>query len=306
MHPPPSDTFFTASPHWGWFITLYFFFGGLAGGSFFLGSLLDLFGTQADRRLARLAYVVTMPCLAVSPPLLVVDLDRPERFWHMMIMSERVPMPMLKWWSPMSFGSWALLLFGGFAALGFLGALAEEDAPRYRLFRPFRALRRSTAARVIIAAGGGFFALLVAGYTGVLLAVTNRPIWADTTLIGALFTVSAASTSAALLLLVGRKSGVAAPESLRWLAALEVKVALLELFVLAAVVVSLGPVARVWMGGWGVLLAVGVVLLGILVPVGLHLRPRLAGAWGAVAAPILVLVGGLVLRAVVVLSSEAV
>ena len=91
MHPPPSDTFFTASPHWGWFITLYFFFGGLAGGSFFLASLLDLFGTPADRKLARLGYVVALPCLAFCPPLLIIDLDRPERFWHMLVMSGRVP-----------------------------------------------------------------------------------------------------------------------------------------------------------------------------------------------------------------------
>src|SRR5207253_8092479 len=39
--------------------------------------------------------------------------------------------------------------------------------------------------------------------TGVLLAVTNRPIWADTTLLGLTFLISAASTSAALLILLG-------------------------------------------------------------------------------------------------------
>jgi hypothetical protein len=38
------------------------------------------------------------------------------------------------------------------------------------------------------------------GYTGVVLAVTNRPIWSDTPLLGMLFVVSAASISAALMI----------------------------------------------------------------------------------------------------------
>ena len=29
-----SDTFFTTSPHWGWYIVFYFFVGGIAGGAF--------------------------------------------------------------------------------------------------------------------------------------------------------------------------------------------------------------------------------------------------------------------------------
>ena len=42
MNTVPSSTFFSAPPEWGWLIALYFFFGGLAGGSYFLASLIDL------------------------------------------------------------------------------------------------------------------------------------------------------------------------------------------------------------------------------------------------------------------------
>ena len=35
MNGVPSSTYFTVSPEWGWLITLYFFFGGLAGGAYF-------------------------------------------------------------------------------------------------------------------------------------------------------------------------------------------------------------------------------------------------------------------------------
>ena len=48
MNPVPSSTWFSAPPHWGWLITMYFFVGGLAGGSYFLSALIDLFGQYAD------------------------------------------------------------------------------------------------------------------------------------------------------------------------------------------------------------------------------------------------------------------
>jgi protein NrfD len=303
MAPPPSDTFFTASPHWGWLIVLYFFFGGLAGGSYFIAALLDLFGTPADRKLARLGYLASFVCLLPCPPLLVIDLSRPERFWHMLIMSERAA-PMFKLWSPMSFGSWALLVFGPFVFISFLGALAEGDGALAGSLRRLRGLREKAALRVALAAGGGISGLVVAGYTGVLLSVTNRPIWADTTLLGALFLISAAASSASLLLLLGSRPGAADPTSLAWLSKFEVRTALLEL--IAALVVSLGPVARVWVSAWGAALFIFVVLLGIALPILLHARPKLAGARAAALGPLLVLIGGLSLRAVVILSSEAI
>ena len=80
---------------------------------------------------------------------------------------------------------------------------------------------------------------------------------------------------------------------------------LLELAVLVAVVVSLGAVASAWANVWGLLLVVGVVGVGILLPLLLHHR-QLAGRLTVPLASVLVLIGGFVLRAVVVLSSEAI
>src|SRR5688572_24310790 len=124
MISPPSSTFFSSPPHWEWLIVFYFFVGGLAGGSYFLAVLIDLFGRDEDRPLARLGYYISFPCIVLSGLLLTLDLNRPERFWHMLIQSETLR-PMFKPWSPMSIGSWALLIFGLFSFLSFLGALAE-------------------------------------------------------------------------------------------------------------------------------------------------------------------------------------
>src|SRR5918994_3851182 len=126
MNGVPSSTYFTVSPDWGWLIVLYFFFGGLAGGSFFLAALIDLFGRPEDRPLARLGYYIAFPCVVISGLLLTLDLTRPLRFWHMLFESNTFR-PMFKYWSPMSLGSWALLIFGIFTLISFLGALVEDN-----------------------------------------------------------------------------------------------------------------------------------------------------------------------------------
>jgi formate-dependent nitrite reductase membrane component NrfD len=295
----PSDTYVTAPPEWHWLVIFYFFFGGIAGGSYALAALIYLFGAPEDRPLARLGYYVALPAVLLCAPLLILDLNRPERFWHMVIQSERF-LPMFKWYSPMSVGSWALMLFGAFSFLSFLAALAEDG----RFPRGFAALHHGVVGRVFVAIGAAF-AFFLASYTGVLLSVTNRPIWADTNLLGLLFLLSGASTAAALMILLARWRRGVPGTTLRSLSRFDTWVMLLELVVLAALVISLGAVATAWMNAWGVLLLVGVVLAGILVPLLLH-RRHLLGNLSVPAASILVLIGGFILRAVVVLSSEAI
>lgn len=297
----PSDTFFTLPPEWHWYVVLYFFFGGIAGGSFFIAALIDLFGGPRDWPLARLGYYVSFIALLFCPIFLILDLTRPERFWHMLLQNKTF-LPAFKYWSPISVGSWVLVLFGGFATLAVLGALAEDGRVRFGLV-----LRRSPL-RQIVALLGGLFGFFLAGYTGVLLSTTNRAVWADTTLIGLLFLVSAATTSAALLTLLGHRRNAVAPDTLHRLSRLETWSSALELIVLVALVLSLGQVARAWLNVWGVVLLLAA-LIGIVVPLVVHWRPRLVGAseWvsGWVSA-VLVLVGGFLLRTAVIFSAQAV
>ena len=77
-------------------------------------------------------------------------------------------------------------------------------------------------------------------------------------------------------------------------------VLVLEVLAIAALVASLGPVASVWLNGWGLLLA-AMILGGIALPLFLNARPS---ATDSRIAPMLVLLGGLILRAVIVFSTE--
>jgi protein NrfD len=298
-----SDTFFTSAPDWTWWIVLYFFVGGIAGTAFFLAAVLDLTGRPADRPTARLGHYVAFIGALISGFLLTVDLDRPLRFWHMLIQSN-TGQPMFKSWVPMSVGSWGLLLFGLFSFLAALASLSEErERPRILQSAPVRFLRRRGVS-IVIAVLGSIFGLFLAGYTGVLLAVTNRPVWADSTLVGLLFLVSGASTGAAALILLGIRRRAVNPGTLGWLSWFDQRVLILELLVLIAFLISLGSVARVFLSLWGVLLLVGVVGIGILWPLLMESRQRAHGTRQLVRAASLVLLGGFLLRVVVLLSSE--
>jgi formate-dependent nitrite reductase membrane component NrfD len=202
----------------------------------------------------------------------------------------------------MSVGSWALFIFGIFSLLAFLSARAEDG----RLLWPAaKSLRPPGALGSIVAAIGGLFGFFVAGYTGVLLAVTNRPIWSDTPLLGMLFVVSAASISAALMILLAHKSG-RTTSGLNALHRLDSWVVALEFVVLVALMISLGPVFRAWLNAWGLLLFFGVIVLGMLLPLALYWRRQWLGDLNVTAAAVSVLAGGLILRLVIVFSAQGV
>src|SRR5437879_13241907 len=105
-----SDTFFTASPHWTWFIMPYFLVGGLAGGAYFLAATLEWFGRPEDRPVIRTAYSLAFWGAIISGALLTFDLGKPFRFWHMLFQSEKLLHVMLKGFSTVSCGACAHVL----------------------------------------------------------------------------------------------------------------------------------------------------------------------------------------------------
>src|SRR5256885_12594472 len=116
--------------------------------------------------------------------------------------------------SPMSLGSWALLAFGLFSFVSFLGAIAEVG-----WFRATSAIARVLRGGVGLVwnAIGTVFGLFICAYTGVLLAVSNQPVWSDAGwVLGGMFLASALAGSAALLLLfAGSRRDVDADTTVR-------------------------------------------------------------------------------------------
>jgi formate-dependent nitrite reductase membrane component NrfD len=285
---------YVADPGWHDYIVWYFFLGGIAAGAYVMAALADLFGTAADRRAVRPAYYLAFPLVNVCGLLLVVDLNRPERFWHMLVQS-RTGWPSFKWWSPISVGSWGLSLFGAFSLASFLGVLAEDGRLGLRRFSGLAARLRTGRTGRLFALGGALSAFFLGSYTGVLLGASNQPVWADTTWIGALFLASAASTGVAAMILadrlVFRDVGHAAIENLERLDAFAIA---LELALLAILAGSLGGLAPAAFGRWpGWLVPAVVVPFGLLLPL---LVRRLPARGANALAALLVLAGGFLLR----------
>ncbi|WCB92194.1 hypothetical protein DSM104299_00883 [Baekduia alba] len=163
------------APVWTWEVPLYFWFGGMAAGASFVSLACDVAG---DERSARIARRVALGALVPSPPLLIMDLGRPERFYNML----RIFKPR----SPMSMGSWCLTLFGGLGS----AAVGADLIGRHREAKALG------AANAVV---GGY----LGSYTGVLLASTAVPLWARSRLtLGPIFVSTATLTGAAATRLV--------------------------------------------------------------------------------------------------------
>jgi formate-dependent nitrite reductase membrane component NrfD len=264
-------------------IVWYFFLGGIAGGAYFTAAIADNFGGARDRMVARVGYLLSLPLVGACGILLVADLGVPLRFMNMM--------RTLKFWDPMSLGAWAVGVFGLFSFVSAVLSLSSSES--------HAALRRK------ISFVGIFFGFFLASYTGVLLSNTALPFWRDARLMGALFLASGASTGIAAITLIMFATGHAAGEGWGKLKRADHVSMIIEAVLLVALVVLLGAAAKPLISGhyatlfWG-----GLVGVGLVVPFVLDLLGHRARAVGALAAA-LVLVGGFVLRYVVLMSIQA-
>jgi len=308
---------FAGPPHWAWYIWGYFFLAGLTGGSYVLATMLRLWGGPGDEAAARLGFSISFPALVLCPVLLTVDLGQPSRFWHMLINTTPGSVaPNFISWSPMSVGVWVLLVFGVFSAVSFVEVLSRDGGSGPARLAGW--IMDGVFGRAFMVVGS-VLGLFIASYTGVLLAVSNQPVWSDTWALGGLFLASGLSGSAALiaLLTVRRPEAAVTEERLH---RADGYFAVLELLLIAVFLVTLaltGTAGQTLRLPWTLLWVL--VLVSLVPPLaGLAGRPPTlvgAGAQGeaiaaqrtAVAAawaPLLVLVGVLALRAVVIFSAQ--
>jgi Polysulfide reductase len=163
-------------PVWEPTIALYLFTGGLAGGS---AALAAAARGRGNHRLARRSLLTALGGLALSPPLLISDLGRRDRFHHML----RV----LKPTSPMSVGTWIL------SATGALTGVAAGSDLLGVVPRTGRAAERLA----------GLLGPALSTYTAVLLADTAVPAWHEARFeLPFLFAASSAASAAGAALVL--------------------------------------------------------------------------------------------------------
>ncbi len=313
---------------WGWEIPTYLFLGGLVAGLMVLAGWHIL---KAGRSQEKVAYpyapMLGVILLSLGMNALFLDLANKMHVWRLYLTFQPT--------SPMSWGSWILLLV--YPALLAAAVLHPPERVPFGQ-RLLEQVRRWSAwmqerPRLVQAVGlanlGGGIALGI--YTGILLgAFGARPLW-NSAILGPLFLFSGLSTAAALMHLLamitrsGAGTGFADvalagvfrlidPEYCRHIMVrVDASFLTIELGIIALWLIGLmtatavhHEAAMLLMGGpWTATFWGGVIIAGILVPLVLQYL-ELAGRLRHSAIPaILVLLGGFVLRWVLVDAGQA-
>lgn len=314
---------------WGWEIPVYLFLGGLVAGLMILAGYHIL---KAGRQQEKVAYpyapMLGVVLLSLGMGALFLDLANKFQVWRLYLT--------FKVSSPMSWGSWILMLV--YPALLAAAVLHPPERVPFGHALLARVRRWSTwlhdQPRLVQGIGlanlAGGIALGI--YTGILLgAFGSRPLW-NSAILGPLFLFSGLSTAAALmhlLAMVARRGGndgfadaalagvfrLIDPNHCKHIMVradasfLTVELGIIGLWLLGLVTSTAvhREAAAMLLGGpytapfWG-----GVILVGILIPLVVQFL-ELSGRIRHTAIPaILVLIGGFVLRLVLVQAGQAV
>jgi len=286
---------------WGWEISVYLFLGGLTAGVMFFSALMLLLRKDEEAPFAVNGLALLAPVvLSIGMTALFFDLEFKFHVYRFYLTFQPT--------SPMSYGAWILILVYPISILQILstfregypvlGALVGDFAIGKWLLDLGERYRRPIAwAAIPVAVGLGI-------YTGILLsAFSARPFW-NTGLLGPLFLVSGLSTGAALTALIAREH-----EERRLFTLIDLGLIVVELGLVALLLINMATGPRLQMealhhllgGDYTVLFWGAFVALGLLVPLVLEwfeIKGRARQL--AMLAPVLVLVGGYMLRVVAV------
>ena len=292
---------------WGWEVPVYLFLGGLVAGLMVILPALELRGgRRPGAGIARLMPFAAIALVSLGMGALFLDLENKLHVFRFYMSIQPA--------SPMSWGSWILLLVYPALLLMGLGSLADEQrrwlkdrtpAVLTGLLQRLVDLADSRRREVLwtTAATG----LALGTYTGLLLGtLVARPLW-NSALLGPLFLVSGISTAAALLLLTPMSHDEHRTLT-RWdVVAISTELGLLALLLLdlAGGGAASSSAGALLLGGpWTPWFWSLVVVGGLAVPLLLdtvELRRRLPAT---LFSPFLVLLGGFALRWVLVAAGQ--
>jgi len=298
-----------AEPHlhaWAWEIPVYLFLGGWTAGILVLSGLALWRGRVAPCRGGCFALTSSWPALlglaAISLGMLCLFLDLTHKLYVWRVYTTFQP------WSPMSWGSWILILVYPVLALGVLLDPPGVLVDRFPLLRPLvRFLAESRPARKALGVTGVLVGIALGIYTGILLsALGARPLWSSAVL-GPLFLASGLSTAAAFGHLV-------APERLEReeLARMDNVFLVAELGLIGLLLIGLVSATRAHAEAAALLLGgpytavfwVGVVGLGIVIPLIIQSLAVSHRVTHTPVAPLMVMAGGVALRFVLVVAGQ--
>jgi protein NrfD len=286
---------------WGWEIAVYLFLGGLVAGMMVISGYFLLSGRHRKADCACFVLpALSLVLLSLGMGALFLDLEHKLYVWRLYTTF------MLR--SPMSWGAWILVLVYPALLGNLLLRVPEPLRRRWPALVAFSArLTAVPGAAQAVGALNVAFGVLLGIYTGVLLsALGARPLW-NSALLGPLFLASGLSSAAAFVHLVARDPG-----EREMLARADNAFLATELVLIALLFVGLASAARVHIQAAGLFFGgpftavfwVGVVGLGILIPLFVQSLAVRRRVHHTPVGPILVLAGGVLLRFVIVYAGQ--
>jgi len=194
------------SPHlhvWDWRVSLYLFLGGLSAGLAMMNSVLHVRkgGELAEGDKAAIMAPIYVPIiLTIGMFFIFLDLDsKLHVFWFYLTIQP---------FSPMSWGSWGLLVFYPVSILYAL-AMFPENKRGLLMFRQLQELSAWLSRYKLHLAALNFgIGMFIGIYTGVLLsAYVARPLW-NSALLPVIFLTSAMSAGAAFMIIIASQKKV--------------------------------------------------------------------------------------------------
>lgn len=286
---------------WTWEISVYLFLGGLTAGIMFFGALFIILNRQDQARFVTTQLPLLAP-IVLSLGMLMLFLDLERQLWVWRFYTSFQPT------SPMSWGSWVLILVYPFSILLILTYLRKGYPFLARYFEriPYGSmlLDLSEQYRRQIAWVSALLAVFLGIYTGILLSAFNaRPFW-NTALLGPLFLVSGLSTAAAVGVIGGRKTG-----ECHLFTRIDIGLIVLELVIIALLLINLSTGGAIQQKALGHIMGgeytdifwYGFILLGLIIPLIMEtVCLRLSSTMMIIIPPLLILMGGYLLRDITV------
>ncbi len=288
---------------WGWPIIIYLFLGGLAGGAYVIAALADLCDIDEDKLIGKIGFTVAFLGIIIGSLCLIGDLGRPDRFLNIVTV--------YKFTSPMSLGVWGVIVFTIFCVISLLMIFGtSKNAKGIWKLGYYISL---VIPRKAVNAIGLSVGIFLAGYTGVLLTETSRPFWSDTPFLGALFLASGVSTAIAFIYFfygMARNDEIGQRNKYK-LKLVDNMAIFAEIVILIFMLIQLANIGHLkYLAHYKGMFWIGVVIVGLIIPLiwnfvsiigyrikGNELKTNFV-------TPILILIGGFLLRYVVVMAGQ--
>jgi protein NrfD len=290
---------------WGWEIPVYLFLGGMVAGMMIISGYLLFSGRHKNTRCAcYLLPGLAIGLLSAGMIALFLDLEHKPYFWRLYTTFQIT--------SPMSWGSWILLLVYPALLANILLRLPPALRPLLgrlpAVLRLSEGMRRRPKLITAVGALNMLFGGLLGVYTGILLSAFGaRPLW-NSALLGPLFLVSGMSAAAAFGHMVSRQAEerlLLAKADNGFLVGELVLIGLFLVGLLSSTRVHM-EAARLFLGGpYTAVFWVFVVGLGVVIPLFIQLLAVNQRISHTPIAPLLVLAGGVALRFVIVSAGQA-